>query len=86
MSDVLSQIFLGKEHLSHYSRFNEMLPADCQRVASDRRAQNKKEGSKGSKDEEEQESKRERSVSNFTLSLLTVPSPKLINFPKLQTG
>ena len=25
-------------------------------------------------------------ISVLTLSLLTVPSPKLINFPKLQTG
>ena len=34
VSDVVSEIFLGRENLSPFSRFNEMLPVECQETTT----------------------------------------------------
>ena len=34
VGDVISDIFLDREDLAPFSRFNEMLPVNCQRVKS----------------------------------------------------
>lgn len=34
VGEVISDIFLDRENLAPFSRFNEMLPVDCQKVIS----------------------------------------------------
>lgn len=34
VGEVISDIFLDREHLAPFSQFNEMLPVDCQKVKS----------------------------------------------------
>ena len=34
MGEVVSDIFLDRENLAPFSRFNEMLPVDCHKVIS----------------------------------------------------
>lgn len=49
VSDVVSEIFLGRENLSPFSRFNEMLPADCQQTTTSEEMDKKRTKAKDKK-------------------------------------
>ena len=42
VSEIVSDIFLGREDLSPFSRFNEMLPGDCQKMSTASKTDDKK--------------------------------------------
>lgn len=49
VSDVVSEIFLGRENLSPFSRFNEMLPVDCQETTMSEQTDEKRTKAKDKK-------------------------------------
>ena len=68
VSDVISEIFLGREDLSPFSRFNEMLSVDCQETET---------SNKTDRDEaknEESKTKKKKYVARNVISLPVPPS------------
>ena len=49
VSDVVSEILLGRENLSPFSRFNEMLPVDCQKTTTSEETDEKRTKAKDKK-------------------------------------
>ena len=49
VSDVVSEIFLGRDNLSPFSRFNEMLPLECQETTTSEETDKKKTKAKDKK-------------------------------------
>ena len=49
VSDVVSEIYLGRENLSPFSRFNEMLPVDCQEATTSEETDKKRTKAKDRK-------------------------------------
>ena len=49
VSDVVSEIFLGRENLSPFSRFNEMLPVDCKETTTSKERDEKRTKAKDKK-------------------------------------
>ena len=49
VSDVVSEIFLGRENLSPFSRFNEMLPVDCKETTTSKERDKKRTKAKDKK-------------------------------------
>lgn len=58
VGDIIWNIFLEREKLSPFSRFNEILPVDCQKVATSKRT--KKEGIQDKNDKTKEKKKQEK--------------------------